>query len=102
MFEETPGLEAKFQTKAELPFVDAFPGQILDTGDGHEVRSIANEAVRSGKVWGISEVERLRPELHSETFGKCEFAKETEVHVKDARTTKDVQAAGSKAGLVDA
>src|SRR2546422_8180204 len=39
------GLEAEFQTEAELSFVDSFPREILDSGDCHEVRSIANSAV---------------------------------------------------------
>ena len=41
-------------------------------------------------------------ELQFETLGELEFTKETEVHVHDARSAKNVEAAVPKAGLADA
>src|ERR1043166_4502426 len=72
----TVPLETEFQTQAELPFINTFAGEIRGPGDGHEVRSVADKAVRVAKVWCVGEVERLRPELQPETLGEREFTKQ--------------------------
>src|SRR5713226_8878624 len=88
-------LEAQFQSKTELPFVNTVTTKICDAGYTGKIVQVVDASVRVqhhvrdvpagvGEVRRVAEVERLHPELQLEPLGKPELAVDSEIPVNQA------------------